>query len=82
MKTAHLHPLSEPVPPLDLATQPLPPAVFVILRKIVSHWNTTAKVVAAHADIEAARADLASFRTYEPNHDFAIFRLVPEEPDA
>jgi hypothetical protein len=82
MKSAHLHPVEEPVPPLEAAPQPLPPVVFVILRKVVRSWNTTAKVVAAHVDISEARADLASFRTYEPNHDFAIFRLVPEEPDA
>ena len=78
MKAAglHLHALPQPSSAVDLASQQ---PVFVILRRVVSRWNTTAKVVAVHDDEAVALADLATFRNYEPQHTFAIFVLYPEE---
>lgn len=81
MKDAPLH--SVPVEPLpQQMLQPVPTDVFLIIRKIVSRWNTTAKVVASHQDIEAAREDIALFRLHDPLHTFAIFVPYREEPDA
>lgn len=47
--------------------------IFLIIRRVMSRWGVTAKVVAAHDNEADALADLLTFRLHEPNAVFAIF---------
>lgn len=80
MKSAglHLHPVPQDLPAVKVATDLS--NLFVILRRVTTRWNASARVVAVHQSEAEALADIKTFREFDAVGAYGIFVPHPEPP--